>query len=210
MARYTGAVCRLCRRTGEKLMLKGERCATPKCSMERRTTPPGQRAARARPRKLSDHELRLREKQKARYSYGVLEQQFRRLFAKAEKTPGMPVENLTQLLERRLDNTVYRLGFADSRNQARQLVRHGHIMVNERKVDIPSFLVKPGDIIAWREKGIKTELYKKALERIDSKIIPSWLSLDKKDLSGQVLTLPAPNEIATKFDGKMIVEYYSR
>jgi len=191
-------------------MLKGERCATPKCSIERRTTPPGQRAARRRPRKLSDYALRLQEKQKARYSYGVLEQQFRRLFAKAEKAPGIPAENLTQLLERRLDNTVYRLGFADSRNQARQLVRHGHIMVNERKVDIPSFLVKPGDVIAWREKSIKKEPYKKTLQGIDSKVIPSWLSLDKQNLSGRVLTLPVPDEIATKFDGKMIVEYYSR
>lgn len=210
MARYTGPVCRLCRRAGEKLMLKGERCATPKCSIERRTTPPGQRAARRRPRKLSDYALRLQEKQKARYSYGVLEQQFRRLFAKAEKAPGIPAENLTQLLERRLDNTVYRLGFADSRNQARQLVRHGHIMVNERKVDIPSFLVKPGDVIAWREKSIKKEPYKKTLQGIDSKVIPSWLSLDKQNLSGRVLTLPVPDEIAAKFDGKMIVEYYSR
>jgi len=178
--------------------------------MERKTTSPGQRAARRRPRKLSDYALRLREKQKARYSYGVLEQQFRRLFAKAEKAPGMPAENLTQLLERRLDNTVYRLGFADSRNQSRQLVRHGHIMVNGRKVDIPSFLVKPGDVIAWREKSIKKEPYKRALQGIDSKVIPSWLSLDEKDFSGRVLTLPVPDEIATKFDGKMIVEYYSR
>mgnify|MGYP001034151956 FL=1 len=209
MARYTGPVCRLCRRAGEKLMLKGERCATPKCSMERKTAPPGQRAAR-RPRKLSDYALRLREKQKARYSYGILEQQFRRLFAKAEKAPGMPAENLTQLLERRLDNTVYRLGFADSRNQARQLVRHGHIIVNERKVDIPSFLVKPGDVIAWREKSIKKEPYKKALQGIDSKVIPSWLSLDKGKNSGRVLTLPIHDEIAAKFDGKMIVEHYSR
>jgi len=208
MARYTGPVCRLCRRAGDKLMLKGERCATPKCSMERRTTPPGQRPAR--PRKLSDYALRLREKQKARYSYGILERQFRRLFTKAEKVPGMPAENLTQLLERRLDNTVYRLGFADSRNQARQLVRHGHIMVNERKVDIPSFLVKPGDVIAWREKSIKKEPYKKALQGIDSKVIPSWLSLDAQKNSGRVLTLPTHDEIAAKFDGKMIVEHYSR
>ena len=208
MARYTGPVCRLCRRVGEKLMLKGERCATPKCSMERRTAPPGQRAAR--PRRLSDYELRLREKQKARYSYGVLERQFRQLFAKAEKSPGASGENLTQLLERRLDNVVYRLGFADSRNQARQLVRHGHIQLNGRKVDIPSFLVKPGDVIQWRERRIKSELYKKASQGIDSKVIPSWLSLDKPSLSGRVLTLPIPSEIGAKFDGKMIVEYYSR
>lgn len=210
MARYTGPVCRLCRRTGEKLMLKGERCATPKCSLERRATPPGQRMTRGRRRKVSDYELRLREKQKARYTYGVLEQQFRRLFAKAEKIPGTTGENLMQLLERRLDNVVYRLGFADSRSQSRQLVRHGHLMVNGHKVDIPSFLVKPGDIISWKEKDTKTELYKKVAQEIDSKLIPSWLSLDRQDLSGRVLTLPIPGEVGAKFDGKMIVEYYSR
>ena len=209
MARYTGPVCRLCRRAGEKLMLKGVRCATPKCSMERKTTPPGQRATR-RPRRLSDYGLRLREKQKARYTYGVLERQFRRFFAKARKAPGMPGENLIQQLERRLDNVVYRLGFAESRNQARQLVRQGHIKVNERKVDIPSFLVKPGDIIAWREEAVKKEIYKRAVQEIDSKDIPGWLSLDKSSLSGQVLTLPTPKEMAAKFDEKMIVEYYSR
>jgi len=171
--------------------------------------PPGQHTSR-RPRKLSDYALRFREKQKARYTYGVLERQFYRTFSKAGKIPGTPVENLAQLLERRLDNAVYRLGFADSRNQARQLVRHGHIIVNERKVDIPSFLVKPGDAIAWREKGTKKEPYKRALQGIDSKVIPVWLSLDRENLSGRVLTLPTPDEIAAKFDGKMIVEYYSR
>ncbi|MFC1924890.1 30S ribosomal protein S4 [Chloroflexota bacterium] len=210
MARYTGPVCRLCRRTGEKLMLKGERCATPKCSLERRSTPPGQRMARGRRRKVSDYELRLREKQKARYTYGVLEQQFRLFFAKAEKIPGTTGGNLLQLLERRLDNVVYRLGFADSRNQARQLVRHGHLMVNGKKVDIPSFLVKPGEIISWKEKAVKTEIYERVAQEIDSKLIPSWLSLDKKDLSGRVLTLPITSEVDAKFDGKMIVEYYSR
>lgn len=208
MGRYTGPVCRLCRRVGDKLMLKGERCATPKCAMERRALPPGKRPSR--PRKQSDYGLRLREKQKARYSYGVLERQFYGLFTKAARSPGLTGDNLKQLLERRLDNTVFCLGFADSRNQARQLVRHGHMMVNGRKVDIPSFLVKPGDSIAWREKGVKKEPYKMALERVDSKVIPSWLSLDRKELSGQVLTLPVVEEIAAKFDGKMIVEYYSR
>lgn len=210
MARYTGPVCRLCRRTGEKLMLKGERCATPKCSLERRATPPGQRVARARRRKVSDYELRLREKQKARYTYGILEQQFHRLFTKAEKIPGTTGETLMQLLERRLDNVVYRLGFADSRSQARQLVRHGHLLVNGHKVDIPSFLIKPGDVISWKEKGVKTEHYQRIAEEIDSKLIPSWLSLDRQDLSGRVLTLPIPSEVDAKFDSKMIVEYYSR
>ena len=208
MARYTGPSCRLCRRVGEKLMLKGVRCATPKCSMERRTTPPG-KASRYR-RKVSDYELRLREKQKARYTYGVLETQFRRFFAMARKAPGKTGETLIQLLERRLDNVVYRLGFAESRNQARQLVQHGHIKVNEHKVDIPSFLVKPGDIIAWREEAVKKEIYRRAVQEIDSKVIPGWLSLDKPDLSGRVLTLPTPEEIAAKFDKKMIVEYYAR
>lgn len=208
MARYTGPVCRLCRRVGEKLMLKGERCATPKCAMERRPTLPGKRPAR--PRRPSDYALRLREKQKARYSYGVLERQFYGLFTRAEKSPGLTWENLRQLLERRLDNTVYSLGFADSRSQARQLVRHGHISVNGRKVNIPSFLVKPGDIIAWRENSLRKEPYKMALERVDSRVIPSWLSLDKNNLSGRVLTLPVVGETTAKFDGKMIVEYYSR
>ena len=209
MARYTGPTCRLCRRVGEKLMLKGVRCTTSKCSLERRSAPPGQRPVRRR-KKVSDYELRLREKQKARYTYGVLERQFRRFFAKAEKVPGMPGENLTLLLERRLDNVVYRLGFAESRNQARQLVRHGHIMVNERKVDIPSFLVNPGDVIVWKDKGTKGEFIRKAVQEVEGQVVPGWLSVDKSSLSGQVLTLPNPGEIAANFDGKMIVEYYSR
>lgn len=208
MARYNGPVCRLCRRVGEKLMLKGERCASPKCSVERRPTPPGQRPRR--PRKLSDHEFRLREKQKARHSYGMLERQFYRFFSEGERMSGPTGENLKQLLERRLDSTVYRLGFAESLNQARQFVRHGHIMVNGRKADIPSFLVKPGDVISWREKAMNKEPYKMALERADAQLIPSWLSLDREALTGRVLTLPVPEEIGAKFDGKMIVEYYSR
>ena len=208
MARYTGPSCRLCRRVGEKLMLKGVRCASPKCSMERKTTAPG-KGSRYR-RKVTDYELRLREKQKARYTYGVLESQFRRFFGKARKAPGKTGETLIQLLERRLDNVVYRLAFAESRNQARQLVRHGHIKVNERKVDIPSFLVKPGDVIAWREEAVKKEIYRRAIQEADSRVIPGWLSLDKPSLSGRVLTLPTPQEMAAKFDVKMIVEYYAR
>lgn len=208
MARYTGPVCRLCRRTGEKLMIKGERCATPKCALERRTAPPGRHIAPRR--RVSDYALRLREKQKARYTYGVLERYFRRLFAKSERISGTTGENLVQLLERRLDNVVYRLGFADSRSQARQIVRHGHIMVNGHKVDIPSFSTKPGDVISWKERGMRTEHYKRIAQEIDSKLIPTWLNLDKQDLSGRVLTLPIPSEVATNFDGKMVVEYYSR
>ena len=209
MARYTGSSCRLCRRVGEKLMLKGERCGTPKCSIERNPGTPGQHTG-GRPRKLSEYGVRLKEKQKARYTYGVLERQFRRMFADAERAPGMTGETLVQLLERRLDNTVYRLGLAESRNQARQLVQHGHIKVNGRKVDIPSFVVKPGDVITWREKTINKDPYNRAMQGIDSKVIPSWLSVDKKDLSCRVLSLPSNDEIAAKFDLKMIVEHYSR
>lgn len=208
MARYTGSVCRLCRRVGEKLMLKGERCATAKCSIEKRAVAAGPRGSRSR--KYSDYGLRLREKQKARYSYGVLERQFRRVFSEAERAAGMTGETLAQLLERRLDNTVYRLGYAESRNQARQIVRHGHVMVNGRKVDIPSYMVEPGDSIAWREKSINKALYNRALEKIDSRVIPSWLSLDKSNMSGRVLSLPIAEEITTKFDKKMVVEHYSR
>ncbi len=208
MARYTGSVCRLCRRSGEKLMLKGERCATPKCAIEKRPTPPGSRGGR--PRKLSDYGVRLKEKQKARYSYGVLERQFRRMFADASKAPGMTGETLAQLLELRLDNVVYRLGFADSRNQGRQLVLHGHVTVNGRKVDIPSFLVKPGDAVSWTGKSREKAPFKRALEGIESKLIPGWLSLDTTDLTGRVLSLPASAELDLKFDHKLIVEHYSR
>lgn len=158
--------------------------------------------------KMSDYGLRVREKQKARHSYGVLERQFRLLFAKAKRAPGVTGDNLVQLLETRLDSVVYSLGFADSRRQARQVVMHGHIIVNEHKLDIPSYLVKPGDVIAWGEGSIKTDLYKKAVQEIDSKIIPGWLSLDKETLSGRLLTLPS--EVEVNFDKKMIVEYYSR
>ena len=208
MARYTAAVCRLCRRSGEKLMLKGGRCFTPKCALERRAKPPGQQPIRRR--RLSDRGVQLREKQKARYSYGILERQFRRFFSQAERQAGITGENLLVLLERRLDNVVYRLGFADSRSQARQLVRHGHIMLNGRKTDIPSCLVKEGDTISWRESSTKTEYYKQLVPSIESKVIPSWLSLDEEKLVGQVLSLPTPDDIEAKFEWQSIVEYYSR
>ncbi len=209
MARYTGSYCHLCRRVDEKLMLKGERCAGPKCAMEKKSMAYGRRRG-GRPKKLSDYGVRLREKQKARYTYGVLEQQFRRLFAEAQKSPGKTGESLIQLLERRLDNTVYRAGLADSRNEARQLVLHGHFTVNKQRVNIPSFLVKPGDTIAWRERSVDKEPYKSALQGIESKVIPSWLNVDKGNLSGRVLSLPLAGEVGAKFDGKLIVEHYSR
>jgi small subunit ribosomal protein S4 len=192
-------------------MLKGERCESAKCAIEKKAAASGPRGRGGRrPPKFSDYGLRLREKQKARYSYGVLERQFRRTFAEAEKTTGMTGETLAQLLERRLDNTAYRLGYSDSRNQARQLVRHGHVMVNGHKVDIPSFVVKPGDAVTWKGSSVNKALYNKAMERIEARVIPSWLSLDKKDLSGRVLSLPVAEEITTKFDKKMVVEHYSR
>jgi len=209
MARYTAAVCRLCRRSGEKLMLKGSRCFTPKCAMDRRGKPPGQQLSRRR-RRLSDRGFQLREKQKARYTYGIMERQFRRFFAQAEKQAGITGENLLVLLERRLDNVVYRLGFADSRSQARQLVQHGHIMLNGRKTNIPSCLVKDGDVIGWGEGSTKTEYYQQMAKSIEAKSVLSWLSLDKQNLVGQVLSLPTPDDIEVKIEGKTIVEYYSR
>ena len=204
MARYTGSVCKLCHRVGGKLMLKGSRCLTPKCALERRRRIPGRR------RRVSDRALQLTEKQKVRYSYGVLERQFRRAFAQAEKQQGITGDNLLVLLERRLDNVVYRLGFADSRAQARQLVQHGHIMLNGRKTDIPSCLVKEGDAVGWKESSAKTEYYKQLVESIESKSLVGWLNLDRQSLVGQVVSLPTPDDIDAKFDGKAIVEYYSR
>lgn len=208
MGRYTGSVCKLCRRTGEKLILKGSRCVI-KCTLDRRSKPPGQQSGQRR-RRVSDRGLQLIEKQKVRYSYGMLERQFRRFFARAAKQQGITGDNLIVLLERRLDNVVYRLGFAESRAQARQLVQHGHIMLNGRKNNIPSSLVKEGDTISWKEGSIKTEYYKQLVANIQSKSVVSWLSLDRQTLAGQALSLPTPGDIDAKFDGKTIVEYYSR
>ncbi|OGO20053.1 MAG: 30S ribosomal protein S4 [Chloroflexi bacterium RBG_16_50_11] len=211
MARYTEAICRLCRRNGEKLFLKGARCFTPKCAIDKRPKPPGQAAGRGgRRRRFSDRGLQLREKQKARFTYGILERQFRRTFQIAEKQTGITGENLLVLLERRLDNVVYRLGFADSRPQARQLVMHGHIMLNGKKADIPSSFVKEGDTIGWREGSKKTEYYKQLAESIEAKNVLSWLSLDRQNMVGQVVTLPTPDQVEAKFDNKAIIEYYSR
>ena len=204
MARYTASVCKLCRRVSGKLMLKGSRCFTPKCAMEKRRRITGRR------RRISDHGLQLIEKQKVRFSYGVLEKQFRLAFAQAERQPGITGENLQVLLERRLDNIVYRLGFADSRAQARQLVCHGHIVVNGRKTDIPSCLVKEGDTINWHARSRKSEYCKLLAESIEAKTIARWLTLDRERLVGQVLSLPTPDEIGAEFDGKAVVEYYSR
>jgi len=211
MGRYTQANCRLCRRVGDKLMLKGDRCFTSKCALERRDVPPGYRGiAKKRRAKKSDRGLQLQEKQKARYTYGLLERQFRKFFAEAERLPGITGENLLILFERRLDNVVYRLGFASSRSQARQLVRHGHFLLNSRKTDIPSCLVKPGDAIAWRESSTRTEYYKTLVKAIEGINVPGWLALDKQKLVGQIVNLPTAEDIEVKFDEKAIVEYYSR
>ncbi len=206
MARYIEPVCKVCRRCNEKLMLKGSRCLTPKCAVERRSK--GKTGGRRR--RVSDRGLQLTEKQKARHTYGILERQFRQIFARAERQPGITAENLEVLLERRLDNIVYRLGFADSRAQARQLVQHGHIMLNGHKTDIPSCLVKEGDTITWREGSRKTEYYKQLVEVIQSKSVAGWLSLDRQTMVGQLMSLPTPDDIGANYNGKAIVEYYSR
>ena len=208
MARYTGPNCRICRRFGEKLFLKNGKCLTPKCPVGRRGTPPGVHTLRKR--RLSDRGLQLREKQRARYIYGVLERQFRRFFELASKAPGATGETLLQILERRLDNVVFRLGFADSRPQARQLVLHGHIRVNGQRMDIPAYLVKIGNVIAWRETSKKNLPYKALVENPPSRPVPAWLSLDTQKLEGRVLALPGRGDIDISINEKAIVEYYAR
>ncbi|MGE5597558.1 MAG: 30S ribosomal protein S4 [Hyphomicrobiales bacterium] len=209
MARYTGPVCRLCRRHGEKLFLKGERCFTPKCSFDRRPNPPGPRPARRR--KVSDRGLQLREKQRARVAYGVLEKQFVRYYKEAIRRPGVSGENLVRLLELRLDNVVYRLGFADSRNQARQLVRHGIISVNGRKLDVPSAHVAEGDLVGFTPRGQRSEFYKIVQETIRSKNAPSWLQVDRAAMTGRVVAPPTVQQGETHlFNENVIIEYYSR
>jgi len=208
MARYTGPVCRLCRRLGDKLYLKGEKCFTPKCPFEKRPFAPGQRSTRRR--KVSDRGLQLREKQRGRAVYGILERQFQRYYQEAAKRHGVTGENLLRTLELRLDNLVYRLGFADSRAQARQIVLHGHIAVNGRKSAIPSHVLKPNDVVSLTSRGSKSEYFKIVSEQIASKSIPSWLSLETANMTGRILNLPEADEIGAKFNVATIVEYYSR
>jgi small subunit ribosomal protein S4 len=211
MARHTGPVCKLCRREGEKLFLKGDRCFTAKCAFDRRSYPPGDHGRRARfRRKTTDFGTQLREKQKARRMYGIMERQFRRYFREAERRPGVTGANLLQILESRLDNVVHRMGFAGSRAQARQLVRHGHFEVNGKKTDIPSFLVKPGDQIAVREKSKSTGYFRDVAEDMEHRFVPEWLIVDTSKLSGRVLALPARDEIETTLSEQLITEYYSR
>ncbi len=213
MARYTGPVCKLCRREGEKLFLKGDRCLSPKCPFEReRGYPPGEhgRLARFRRRRPSDYSRQLRAKQKARRVYGVLERQFRRYFREAERRPGLTGENLLTLLESRLDNVVYRLGFADSRAQARQLVGHGHFVVNGRRTNISSYIIRPQDAITVRDGSRKRTYFKERAERLDEGAVPNWLSLDAKTMTARVLKVPARDDIETTLNEHLIVEYYSR
>jgi small subunit ribosomal protein S4 len=209
MARYTGPVCRLCRRQGMKLFLKGERCFTPKCAVERRPTPPGDHGQQRR-RKVSEYGEHLKEKQKARSIYGVLERQFRKHFEEAQRRPGATGENLLQILETRLDNVVYRLGLADSRNQARQLVTHGHIQVNGRKTDIASAIVRPGDQVSVVPGSRNTEYFKIVADTLAKKSVPRWLELDAAQLSGRVVTPPGREDIETNINEQLIVEFYSR
>ncbi|RKO65927.1 30S ribosomal protein S4 [Desulfofundulus salinus] len=208
MARYTGPQCRLCRREGIKLYLKGDRCYTGKCAIDRRPYAPGAHG-QAR-RKISEYGLQLREKQKARRIYGVLETQFRNYFERAERQPGITGENLLRLLERRLDNVVYRLGLAASRMEARQLVRHGHFTVNGRKVDIPSYLVRVGDVIAVREKSKDSPRIKELMERAADRTPPPWLEYDENQAQGRVVALPTRDQIDTPVQEHLIVELYSR
>jgi len=214
MARYTGPVCKLCRREGEKLFLKGERCLSPKCPFEReRGYPPGDhgRMAQFRRRRSSDYARQLREKQKARRIYGVLERQFRRYFSEAERRSGMAGENLLTLLESRLDNVVYRAGFASSRAQARQLVQHGHFTVNGRRTNIPSFIVRPDDSVSVREESRRKSYFKNlAQDGLDEGRVPNWLSVDPDALAVRMLMIPARDQIDAALDEQLIVEYYSR
>ncbi len=211
MARYTGPVCKLCRREGMKLYLKGERCYGPKCAIERRAYAPGMHGKRAQfQRKVSDYGNQLREKQKVRRIYGVLERQFQRYFREAQKRKGKTGEALLQTLERRLDNVVYRLGFASSRAQARQLVNHGHFEVNGRKTDIPSMLVKPGDVITVRERSRRTTYFRNLAQDLAQHQPPPWLSLDPEAMRGQVVSLPSREDIEYPIQEQLIVEYYSR
>jgi len=209
LARYTGAACRQCRRENLKLFLKGDRCYSDKCAFERRAYAPGQHG-QARFRKVSDYAIQLREKQKVKRIYGMLEGQFKKYFQMAERAKGITGENLLAFLERRLDNAIFRLGLASSRTQARQLVRHNHVQVNGRKVNIPSFLISVGDVISMREKSRKLSFINDSLDAVARRGVPSWLELDKDNFSGTVKSLPDRQEITMPIQEQLIVELYSK
>jgi small subunit ribosomal protein S4 len=208
MARYTGPVCRLCRREGKKLYLKGERCLTGKCALDRRATAPGQHGAAKK--KLREYGMQLREKQTAKRYYGVQEGQFRTYFAKADNTAGVTGENLLSLLERRLDNVVYRMGLASSRREARQLVLHAHFTLNGKKVNIPSLIVKIGDEIALKDSVKSLEKFAGLIENMQSHVAPAWLDLNKEKASAKIVALPKREDIDFPFDEQLIVELYSK
>ena len=208
MARYTGPACRLCRREGTKLFLKGERCMSGKCALDRRSTAPGQHGAANK--KVREYGMQLREKQKTRRYYGVLEKQFLNYYAEAERKTGMTGENLLVLLERRLDNVVYRMGMAESRKQARQLVLHAHFTLNGKKVTIPSISVKVGDVIAVKEASRDLATIKGLMEGVATKITPKWLDVNKENATAKVVALPAREDIDFDFNEQLIVELYSK
>ncbi len=212
MARYIGPVCKLCRREGEKLFLKGQRCFTAKCAFERRSYPPGEhgRDSQFRRRRVSDYSRQLREKQKTRRIYGVTERQFRRYYRNAVQQRGLTGVNLLRMLERRLDNVIYRLGMAESRSQARMLVTHGHFSVNGRRTDIPSMLVETGDLIEVREGSRTRPYFKEVGDVAEAKTVPTWLDRDLKNLSGKIAKMPERVDIDANLNEQLIVEYYSR
>ncbi len=214
MARYTGPVCKLCRREGEKLFLKGERCFTPKCAFEKRSYFPGQHGrsggSRGGSERESDYARQLRAKQKARRVYGILERQFRRYFGVARRKTGLTGLNLLQTLELRLDNVVFRMGYAENRSQARQLVNHGHFLVNGLRADIPSMLLKPGDQVVVRENDRQLTFFKELPDLAEKRLCALWLDRDVRNLSGRVLRLPERSEIDGSLNEQLIVEYYSR
>lgn len=208
MGKYNGPSCRLCRRAGEKLFLKGDRCFTPRCAVERRHNPPGDISNRRR--RPTDYAVHLREKQKARQMYGVMEGQFRKYMTAAFNTPGVSGLNLLRSLERRLDNVVFLLNFADSRKQARQFVNHGHFTVNGVKTDIPSYQVRIGDVIGWKETTKSSDFYKDRTDGLPKRLIPGWLAFNQDDMSGQITSLPADEDLQESINSRLIVEFYSR
>ena len=212
MSKYTGPVCKLCRREGEKLFLKGERCFSPKCAFERRSYPPGEhgREAQFRRRRVSDYHRQLREKQKTKRIYGVSERQFRRYYRSASQKRGLTGANLLQMLERRLDNVVYRLGFAESRSHARLLVTHGHFNVNGRRTDVPSMLVQENDNIEVREGSLKRTYFQGLPDIAEAKTAPHWLDRDLKALIGRVVQLPERRDVDATLNEQLIIVYYSR
>ncbi|TFH02916.1 MAG: 30S ribosomal protein S4 [Calditrichales bacterium] len=209
MARYTGPVCKLCRREGEKLFLKGSRCVTVKCAFEKKSYAPGQHGA-SRRTKVSEYGIQLREKQKVRRIYGILEKQFRNYFAKADRLKGVTGENLLRLLESRFDNTVYRLGFAQSRKQARQLVKHRHFTVNGKSVDIPSYLLRPGDVVSVKEKSKKLAVFHDSMRKVRDEDMYPWLNLEKATIKGTFVDWPNRNDIPIQVQENLIVELYSK